>query len=163
MIFFIGANYIVHWRYLNLKLVSFFSIFINSLYISVVIHHIPNYICSTSYKNEIYVGVISLASVRVDVMIFQNLIFKLKASVSVKILAINFRQFGGRFSDGVIHIPKFEGQSKDNNCPLILVRMVVEKPLVQRGYMKLNIAADPSRNGGDTESSGAGNETVKGQ
>jgi len=38
-----------------------------------------------------------------------------------------------------------------------------EKPLVQRGYMKLNIAADPSRNGGDTESSGAGNETVKGQ
>lgn len=83
--------------------------------------------------------------------------------MSVKILVINFRQLDGRFSDGAIRIPKFEGQSKRNNCPLVLVWMVVEKPLVQRGCMKLNIAADPSRNGGDTESSGAGNETVKGQ
>jgi len=76
---------------------------------------------SVSNKNKIYVGVISLTFARDDVIIFQNLILELKESVPVKILAINFRQFDGHFSDRTIHILKFEGQSKDNNCPLVLV------------------------------------------
>jgi len=88
------------------------------------------------------------------------LILELKESVPVKILAINFRQFDGHFSDRTIHILKFEGQSKDNNCPLVLVwRTIGAEGMHEIEYC----CRHPSRDGGDTESSGAGNETVKGQ